>query len=168
MEIDRIIEPNSKDLKRKGGGRMKPFSVKLGVILIGLSIFAYMEVWGADWKYFALGGDGIFYWYDAQGMTYQPNRIVQVWIKKVKDEEIMEMVKGGAKITVSELEQMTLEKNYERSLIEIDCVGNTFSILQKLNYDSRGVLTSGESKPGGKKPILKNSGAEKLYQAVCK
>ena len=49
---------------------MKSLSVKLGVILIGLAIFSYTEVWGADWKYFSAGDDGIFYWYDAQGVTY--------------------------------------------------------------------------------------------------
>jgi len=147
---------------------MKSLSVSLRVILVGLAISGYAEVWGADWKYFAVGGDGTFYWYDAQGVTYQPNKVVEVWIKKVKADEIMEMLKRGAKITASELEQMTLERDYERSLIEIDCGGNTFNILQKLNYDSKGVLKSGESKAGGKKPILKDSRAERLHQAVCK
>ena len=147
---------------------MKSLLSKLAVLFIGLMILGYGEVWGADWKYFSEGGDGIFYWYDAQGVTHQSNRIIQVWIKKVKADEIMNMVKGGAKITASELEQMTLERNYERSLIEIDCVEKTFNHLQKLNYDSKGVLKSGESKPGAKKRIRKNSNAEKLYQAVCK
>ncbi len=147
---------------------MKSSFVKFGVILIALFILGYAEAWGEDWKYFAVGSDGVFYWYDAQGVTYQPNKVIQVWIKKVKAEEIMEKVKNGAKITVSELEQMTSEKNYERNLVEIDCVENTFTILQKFNYDSRGVLKSGESKRSEKKPILKNSGAEKLSQAVCK
>jgi hypothetical protein len=148
---------------------MKIVSVKLGVILVvGVAIFAYAEVWGADWNYFASGVDGTFYWYDAQGVTYHPNRIIQVWIKKVKADEIMDRVKSGAKITASELEQMTSERNYERSLVEIDCVEKTFNHLQKLNYDSKGVLKSGESKHVGKKPIQKNSNAEKLYQAICK
>ncbi len=31
---------------------MKSLSVKLGVILIGLAIFSYAEVWGADWKFY--------------------------------------------------------------------------------------------------------------------
>jgi len=31
---------------------MKSLSVKFGVILIGLIIFGYAEVWGADWKEF--------------------------------------------------------------------------------------------------------------------
>jgi len=99
---------------------MKFLSVMLGVILVGLFILGNAEVWGADWKYFSAGDDGVFYWYDAQGVAYQPNRIVRVWIKKVKADEIMDKVKSGTKITASELEQMTRERNYERSLIEID------------------------------------------------
>jgi hypothetical protein len=31
---------------------MKSLSVKLGVILIGLAIFGYAEVWGEDWKFY--------------------------------------------------------------------------------------------------------------------
>ncbi len=147
---------------------MKSILGNLGVILVGLAIFGYAEVWGADWKFFAQGIDGTFYWYDAQGVTYHPKRIIQVWIKKAKADEIMGMVKNGEKITVSELEQITLERNYERSLIEIDCVEKTFNHLQKLNYDSKGVLKSGESKLGVKKSILKNSNAERLYEIVCK
>ena len=147
---------------------MKSLSVKLGLILSGLIIFGCAEVWGADWKYFASGVDGTFYWYDAQGVTYHPNRIIQVWIKKVKADKIMDMVKGDVKIAASELERMTRERNYERSLIEIDCAEKTFNHLQKLNYDSKDVLKSGESKLGAKKRIAKNSNAEKLYKIVCK
>ncbi len=147
---------------------MKSLLGKWGVVIIGRTIFGCAEVGGADWKYFSAGGDGTFYWYDAQGVTYQSNRIIQVWIKKVKADEIMDMVKSGAKITASQLEQMTLERDYERSLIEIDCVEKTFNHLQKLNYDSKGGLKSGESKHGAKKSIRKNSNAERLYQAVCK
>jgi len=33
---------------------MKSLLVKLGVILIGLAIFGYAEVWGADWRLFSL------------------------------------------------------------------------------------------------------------------
>ena len=147
---------------------MKSLSIRLGVILIGLAVFTNAEVWGADWKYFGTRGDGIFYWYDAQGVTHRPNRIIEVWVKKVKADEIMNMAKGGAKITASEIEQMTSDRNYERSLIEIDCAEKTFKHLQKLDYDSKDVLKSGESKLGEKKNILKNSNAERLYQAICK
>jgi hypothetical protein len=33
---------------------MKSLLVKLGGILIGLAIFGYAEVWGADWRLFSL------------------------------------------------------------------------------------------------------------------
>ncbi len=147
---------------------MRSLSVTLGVFFVGLAISGYAQVWGADWRYFASGADGTFYWYDAQGVTYQPNKMIQVWIKKIKADEIMDMVKSDAKITASELEQMTAGRDYEQSLIEIDCVEKTFNHLQKLNYDSKGVLKSGESKLGAKKRIQKNSNAEKLYKIVCK
>jgi hypothetical protein len=147
---------------------MKSLSAKLGVILIGLIIFTHAEVWGEDWKYFGAGGKGTFWWYDTQGVTYHPNNVIQVWTKRVKDDEIIGMVKSGEKITVSELEQMTLERSYERVLIEIDCVEKTLNQLQKFNYDSKGVLKSGESKLDSKKSIPTNSLAERLYKAVCK
>ncbi len=146
---------------------MKSF-FRLVVVLIGLVILCHTEVRGENWKYFSTADDGVFYWYDAQGVTYQPNRIIQVWIKKLRADELMPMVKSGAKITDSELEQMTLGRDYERSLIEIDCVEKTFNHLQKLNYDSKGTLKGGESKFAGKKNIRKNSNAERLYKAVCK
>ena len=36
----------------RGDDQMKSLSVKLGVILIGVAIFGYAEVWGANWKFF--------------------------------------------------------------------------------------------------------------------
>jgi hypothetical protein len=146
---------------------MKSLSVKLGVILVGLAIFSNTEVWGEDWKYFGAGGDGIFWWYDTQGVTYHSNRMINVWVKKVRADEIVDRVKSGGKLTLSELEQMTSEKNYERVLMEIDCVEKTVNFLQKLNYDAKGVLKSGESQLGSKKSIPTDSVAERLYKAVC-
>ncbi len=141
-------------------------SGKLAVVFIGLIIFGFAEVWGADWKYFSTGDEGMLYWYDAQGVTYEPNKVIHVWIKKVRPEE--SRIKGEGRMTSSELEQLTLGMSYEQSLIEIDCTEKTFNVLQRLIYDSKGLLKSGESKPGGRKRIQKNSNAEKLYKAVCK
>jgi len=69
---------------------------------------------------------------------------------------------------MSELEQMTSERNYEKLLMEIDCVKKTADERQKLNYDSRGVLKSGESTLGGRESIPTGSIAERLYKTVCK
>jgi hypothetical protein len=147
---------------------MKSSSGKGGIILIGLFIFGYAEVWGADWKYFASGVDGTFWWYDTQGVTYHPDIIIHVWVKRLKADKIMDRVKNGAKLTVVELEQMTSEMNYERVLIEIDCVKKTADERQKLNYDSQGVLKSGESILSARETIPTGSIAERLYEAVCK
>jgi hypothetical protein len=147
---------------------MKSLSVKLGVVLIGFIVLGYAEAWGEDWKYLGVVGGGTFWWYDTQGVTYYPNRIIQVWVKKIKAGEIMDMLKSGSKITVSELEQMTSERNYEQVLMEIDCVEKTINSHQKYSYDSKGVLKSGESKLDEKKSIPMNSIAERLYKAVCK
>jgi hypothetical protein len=151
----------------KKGDRMKSLSVKLVVILIGLMTGGYGEVWGEDWKYFGAGGDGIFWWYDTHGVMHHPNRMINVWVKKVRADEIMDRVKSGGKLTLSELEQIASEKNYERVLMEIDCVEKTINFLQKMNYDSKGVLESGESQLGVRKSIPADSVAERLYKAVC-
>jgi len=74
---------------------MKSLSVKLGVVLIGLLIFGNAEVWGADWKYFASGTDGTLWWYDTQGVTYHPTMIIHIWVKRLKADEIMHLVKNG-------------------------------------------------------------------------
>lgn len=143
-------------------------SIRLGVILIGLIIFGYAEVRGEDWKYIGGGSNRTFWWYDAQGITNYPDKIIQVWVKKIKADEVKDMVEGGAKLTLSKLEQMTSGKDYERCLMEIDCVEKTIIMHQKFNYDSKGVLKGGESKRGAKQRIPTDSVAEKLYQAVCK
>ena len=148
------------------GKQMRSVSRELGIFVIGFFIFGCADVWGADWRYFSTAHEGMLYWYDAQGVTYEPNKVIHVWIRKVRPDE--GRIKGEGKITASELEQLTSRTSYEQSLIEIDCTEKSFNVLQRLIYDSEGVLRSGESKPGGRKRIQKNSNAEKLYKAVCK
>lgn len=85
----------------------------------------------------------------------------------LKAEEIFKTIKRGVKIDPSQLEEMISGMDYERSLVEIDCVQKTANHLQKLSYDSKGVLKSGESKHGTKKGIPRDSAAEKLYKTMC-
>jgi hypothetical protein len=146
---------------------LKSLLGKLGVILIGLTVLGNAEMWGADWKYLAAGDNGICWWYDSQGVTYQLDKMMRVWVKRVKAEEISETIKSGAKIDRSQLEKMISERDYELFLMEIDCVGKTVKGLQKSNYDSKGVLKSGESIIDTKKGIPADSVAERLYKIVC-
>lgn len=52
--------------------------------VIGLFIFGYVEVWGADWKLY--GKDG---YYDAASITRQPDGSIRVWTKWVLHGEKM-------------------------------------------------------------------------------
>lgn len=126
------------------------------------------EVWGAGWTYFGIGNDSTFWWYDSGGMTYHPNKVIRVWIKVIKAEEIFEMFKGGATFSLAELEKMTSEKEYVRCFMEIDCLGNTVDYIQRLHYDSKGILKAGEVDSSGRISVPAKSVAERLYQAVCK
>jgi hypothetical protein len=148
---------------------MKSILGKLGVILvvIGFTISSYVEAWGVDWKFYDIGGTGTFWWYDAQGVTICPNRVIRVWGKKVKADDILEMIKSGAKLTVPDIEQMASERSCEWFLIEIDCVKRTYNYIQRLQYDSKGALKSGvlESDNGNIEP---KHVEETLYKIVCK
>lgn len=60
---------------------MKSLSVRLGAILIvGLAIFGYGEVWGADWR-FLLKNDTGEYFYDAKGITHPSVNTFGVWLR---------------------------------------------------------------------------------------
>jgi len=148
---------------------MKSRLAKWVVILmvVGLAISWYAEVLAENWKFYAAGGEGTFWWYDAQGITYPANKVIRVWVKKVKADEILEMIKSGAQLKPSELEQMTSGRDYERSLMEIDCVKKTYNYLQRLNYNSKGVLKTGISEPAIMS-IPPKSVVETLYKEVCK
>lgn len=125
------------------------------------------EIAEADWKYFGAGGDGTLWWYDSQGITYFPDKVVRAWVKVVKAEEIFEMFKSGEIFSPRELEKMTSEKGYVRCLMEIDCLGNTVNYVQKLQYNSKGVLKGGEAARSSRISIPPKSIAEKLYRVVC-
>ncbi len=143
-------------------------STSMILTMIGLLIFSHAEARGEDWKLFSVGSDGVFWSYDTQSVSYQPNNMIRIWVKRVEAEEIFKMIKSGTKIDQSQLEKMILGREYEKSLMEIDCVAKTANHLQRLNYDSRDIRRSGESKLGAKKAIPADSVAEKLFKIVCK
>lgn len=82
-------------------------------------------------------------------------------MKKVRAAEVNEIVEGGNKVTLSKREKICFVKEYECSHMEIDCAEKTILIHQKYNYDSKGELKCGESKPGAKRSIPVDSAAEK-------
>jgi len=88
---------------------MKLSSSKLGVIFLvmGLTICC-ARAWGADWKEFAEATTGIFY-YD-EGSVISPSKdFYRVWIHNTT--------------------------KHETSLIEIDCKGKNYRVLDVVEYD---------------------------------
>lgn len=91
---------------------MKSLSAKWVVILlvIGLTI-CYARVWAADWKEFAHATTGIFH-YDAESISSPSKGFVRVWIHNVS--------------------------KHETSLIEFDCNGGSYRVLDIIEYDEAG------------------------------
>jgi hypothetical protein len=118
MEIDRIIEPRSKNLKKEGVTRMKSLLGKLGVLFIGLLIIGNAEVWGADWKLFGVTENYLCY-FDASSITRPSKNIVRVWTRKSYTEKgVIGWVGKFGK------EYENLSRIIE--LMEINCVEKSF------------------------------------------
>jgi hypothetical protein len=91
---------------------MKWSWTQLGVILLlsGLMI-SYSNAWGADWKEFADATTGSFY-YDAASIHSPSTGIGRVWIHNVT--------------------------KHETSLIEFNCRGGSYRVLDLIEYDEAG------------------------------
>ena len=150
---------------------MKSVPAKRGIILgiIGLFIFGYAEVWGADWKYFS-STDLYKCFYYAESMTRYTDimgggsrNIVRVWIKlEYTEKGIDGMVKKFGK----EYENLS----YSLQLWEIHCSLKKQQILSIKEYSVEGnVLNTKPTKSLSKwKSISRESVGESLYKAVCK
>jgi hypothetical protein len=58
---------------------MKSLLGRLGVILVGLALFANAEAWGAEWRLYYFD-ETFSCLYDAQNITRPSKNIVMVWI----------------------------------------------------------------------------------------
>jgi hypothetical protein len=159
MEINRFIEPHSKNLKKEGN-QMKSLSRKLGVILIGLTIFGYGEVWGADWKLYDLDGQ-ILRYYDTESITRPSKNIARVWVRlEYTDKGVIELVKKFG-------------KHYENfkviiALNEMNCSDKKIRNLSITHYSNEGKVILKASRKSEWEYIVPQSVAENLYKFVCK
>ena len=106
----------SGDGKERVATRMKSLSVNTGVILfiVGLSIFACAEVWGADWRLIS-STDSYKCFYDAENITRSSKNIVGVWAR-------LEYTEKGISGIVKEFVKHYENLSYSLELWEIDCV----------------------------------------------
>ena len=141
--------------------QMKSLSIKLGGILIGLSVFTCAEVWGEDWKYLGEAMDGTFF-YDATSITRPSENIVRVWVKLSYNEDgILEMVrKHGPKYK---------ELSYALVSWEIDCSNKRYRISLEIFYSQKaGFLSSDTTGKFSERDFSPESVSDFLSKAVCK
>ena len=142
---------------------MKVISSKFGVIpvAIGLTIFAFTEVWGENWK--SLYKDELFtLFYDAESITRPSKNIVRVKNKRIYTEKGKnEMVKMGGKAYK--------DLNLSISLLEINCVDIMARPISMSHYSQGGsIIGSSENKEKAWVLIDPGSIGEPLYKEVCK
>jgi hypothetical protein len=139
---------------------MKSLLGKLGVILIGLTIFGNAEVWGADYKFFG-GSERYKGYYDAQSITRTSQNIVEVWTRwNFTERGITECVKYLGK----EYENVS----YLLLLEEINCAEKKMRLLSVSYYDNNGVTITSNDSPQEWRFINPDSLNESLHKKVCK
>jgi hypothetical protein len=139
---------------------MKSLLVKLGVILIGLAVLGYGEVWGADYKFFG-GSESYKGYYDVQSITRTSQNIVRVWTRwNFTEKGITECVKYLGK----EYENVS----YLLLLEEINCAEKKMRLLSVSYYDNNGATITSNYSPQEERFINPDSLNESLYKVVCK
>jgi len=140
---------------------MKSLTVMFGVILfIGLAIFGYAEVWGADWKYIEETYAGKFF-YDGDSIRSSKD-IVRVWIKVLYTEK-------GVNYMASLLGEKYKTLSYAILLFEYHCGDKEKCIVPIVCYSKDGkVLTSADDQNPNWNFISPDSIDEALYKIICK
>jgi hypothetical protein len=142
---------------------MKSLSVKLGVILIGIMILGYTEVWGADWRLIS-STDSYKCFYNAEDITRSSKDIVGVWAR-------LEYTEKGISGIVKEFGKHYENLSYSLELWEIDCVKKKQRFLSITEYSVEGSIlyeNPAKSRPSAWKSIYREAVGESLYNAVCK
>ena len=134
---------------------MKSLSMKLRVILIGLSVLCSAEVWGADWKFFSSNDSYEVYYYVSDAHLLYKGTI-HVWVKlEYTDKGIAEYVKRFGK----GYENLSYSLQYW----EIYCPAKKRRILSVNQYSAQGSILN--TKPA-KSPFSK-SFTDRLFETVC-
>lgn len=136
---------------------MKSLWVKLMVVLLGLAIFSYTEVWGTDWKLYSRDDEGIRY-YDAEGMIRPSENTVEVWLRE-------EYTDKGVKEMVKRLGKRYENIGYTMTLVEIKCFDKKIQTLSLVRFSKEGNIISSGSRNGVWKYFVPGS---LLYEAVCR
>jgi len=138
---------------------MKSLSIKLGVILIGLALFGYAEVWGADWEYYG-GCDNYLAYYDAQSITRTSKNIARVWVR-------WDWTEKGVINCVGSLGKKYENLSHSIYLMEINCEEKMTHELSLTYYDNNGGVIYLFSSSSEWDFVISESVTEGLYKEVC-
>ena len=143
---------------------MKSLLRKLRVIFIGLVIFSYTEVWGADWR--VIGEptvkDVAVLYYDADSITHPSKNIVRTWTKKIYS-------KSAVTRYVKEMGKRFENLSYAVELYEVNCIEKKILLLESTAYSKDGdVIISAKSQATKWSSIVPGSMGEALFGSVCK
>ena len=140
--------------------RTKSLSGKWGMIFIGLSLFAYGEGWGQDWKLFKNTEDAKFY-YDKKDVTHLSKGIVKVWIKQV-------YTKKGVADMVNLIGPHYENLSYSINSLEFDCGVKLMRFLSMTYYSKNGDVMDLENPPDKWESIPVDSMFGVLFKKACK
>ena len=139
---------------------MKSLPVRLGVILIGLSIFTYGEVWGADWEIVVIvKGTGVRSEHDDYYYVEMKS------IKKVSSEKfrfwylIRATPRGSGEPSIDER-----EKGF-KDYMELDCAKKRYRSVKSETEAREGYVLIGPIKWENIEP---DSVEEKMAEVVCR
>jgi hypothetical protein len=140
---------------------MKSLSVKFGVILIGLLIFNYAEVWGADWKLIFIekgtaprGQSDTYYYIDMKSIKKVSSEKVRFWY-------VMQSVPRGS----DEPNIEKVRKEGWTDYIELDCSRKRQRSVKTEREAREGYVLIG---PIDWYSIEPDSAEEKMAEVVCR
>ena len=140
---------------------MKSPSVRLRVIflIVWLTIFAYAEAWGQDWR---LYGEDYFasYYYDAEKVIRPSKNIVRVWGKVVYKKE-------GAAELAARLGKGFKNLSFSIDLSEFNCANREYKELQRAFFSQKATYL-GEQNNLSWGYVNQGTIQDKLYKIVCK
>jgi hypothetical protein len=141
---------------------MKSLLTKLGVVLIGLTIFGNAEGWGEDWKYYGETDQGKHY-YDADSVIRPSKETVRVWRKIL-------FTRKAVNDMTNQFGQEYKALSYMSMLFEFHCGDKKFCVLSVVNVSRDGKVIESFDYQDSPNWIVLRPGAIDgiLCEIVCK
>lgn len=149
----------SSSMIKRGRNRMKSLSFKLGLFLVGLTLFTYTEGWGQDWRLYGEDGSATYY-YDAEKIIRPSKNMVRVWGKLVYKKE-------GAAALVARLGKGFKNVSFSIDLSEFNCTNREYKELQRTFFTQRATYL-GEQSNLSWGFVNQGTIQEKLYRIICR